>query len=122
VVVLELLVLVVEDSVLDVVVVTAEAVVEVVVGEVVELLVELLVWVGCGITVNAVTAVSPAGLPLEVITYAPTATLATMKVAFSTPPEIEQFPLLTGSPDSEHVTSAVENPEPDTWTGVPGGP
>jgi hypothetical protein len=107
--VVELPVLVVEDSVLDVVVVTAEAVVEVV-----ELLVELLVWVDSGTTVNAVTAVSPAGLPLEVITYAPTATLATMKVAFSTPPEIEQFPLLTGSPDSEHVTSAVENPEPDT--------
>jgi hypothetical protein len=114
VVVLGLLVLFVEDSVLSVVVVAAEVVVEVAVGEVVELLVELLVWVDSGITVNAVTAVSLAGLPLEVITYAPTATFATMKVAFSTPPEIEQLALLTGSPESEHVTSAGENPEPDT--------
>jgi hypothetical protein len=64
--------------------------------------------------VNAVTAVSPAGLPLAIITYAPTATLATVKVAFSTTPEIEQLALLTGSPDTEHVTSADENPEPDT--------
>jgi hypothetical protein len=114
VVVLELLVLAVEDSVLDVVVVTAEVVVEVAAGEVVELLVELPVWVGSGITVNAVTAVSPAGLPLAVITYGPTATLATLKVAFRTPPEIEQLVLLTGSPESEHVPSAAENPKPDT--------
>jgi hypothetical protein len=109
VVVVELLMLVVEDSVLDVVVVIVEDVVEVV-----ELLVELVVWVDSGITVNAVTAVSPAGLPPELITYAPTATLATVKVAFSTPPEIEQLALPTGSPDSEHMVSVVENPEPDT--------
>jgi hypothetical protein len=117
VVVLELLVLVVvEDSILGVVVVATEAVVEVVgvVDEVVELLVELLVWVAKGVTVNAVTAVSPTGLPLAVMTYAPTAMLATVNVAVSTPPEIEQLELLTGSPDNEHVTSVVENPEPDT--------
>jgi hypothetical protein len=114
--VLELLVLVVEDSMPDVVVVAGELVVEVVgvVDEVVELLVELLAWVDRGVTVNAVTATSPAGVPVAVMMYAPTGVLATVNVAVSTPLEIEQVELLTGLPDNEQVTSVVENPEPDT--------
>jgi hypothetical protein len=116
VVVLELVVLVVEDSMLDVVVVGGEVVVEVVgvVEEVVELLVEVLVWVDRGVTVNAPTATSPSGMPVAVITYAPTGVLATVNEAASTPPEIEQVELLTGSPDNEQAVSVVENPEPNT--------
>jgi hypothetical protein len=123
-VVLEVLVLVVvEDSMLDVVVVTEEVVFEVVVvGEVAELVVELVVWVDSGVTVNAVAAMSPAGLPVAVMTYAPAAMLATVNAAVSAPLEIEQVELLTGLPDNEQATSVAENPEPDTCTGVPGGP
>jgi hypothetical protein len=122
--VLELLILVVEDSMLGVVVVASELVVDVVgvVDEVVELLAELVVWVDRGVTVNAVTATSPAGVPVAVMMYAPTAVLATVNVAVGTPLEIEQVELLTGLPDSEQATSVAENPEPDTCTGVPGGP
>jgi hypothetical protein len=115
VVVLELVVLVVEDLMLDVVVVGGELVVEVVgvVEEVVELLVELFVWVDRGVTVNAVTATSAAGVPVAVMTYAPAAMLATVNVAVSTPLEIEQVELLTGLPDNEQALSVVENPEPN---------
>lgn len=109
---LELLVLVVEDSMLDVVVVATEVVVDVVVF--VDEAVELLVWVDRGVTVNAVTAMSPAGVPVAVMMYAPTGVLATVNVAVSTPLEIEQVELLTGVPDNEQVASVVENPEPDT--------
>jgi hypothetical protein len=63
---------------------------------------------------------SPTGLPVTVIVYAPTGTLATTNEPVIDPSIIEQASELIESPsDNEHVESLDEKPDPVTCTVLP---
>jgi len=66
------------------------------------------------LTVKLAEAESPLGLPLAVMVYVLDAIEATVNVAASAPPAIEQVGAVTGFPDSEQSVSLARKPEPDT--------
>jgi len=76
-------------------------------------------FVVVAITAKVAVAESPTGLPVEMIEYDPTGTLATVNEPANVPPEIEQVELLTGLPDNEQVVSVDENPEPEITAVAP---
>lgn len=59
-------------------------------------------------------AVSPVGLPVAVIWYAPAVSLETVKAPTNSPSERVQLCEPTAPPDKEQLLSDVEKPEPVT--------
>lgn len=73
------------------------------------------------VTVKSAVTSSPTGSPLSVTVYPSGVTSATVKEAVTDPSAIEHVPELIGLPDSEHVESLGEKPDPSTWTELPTG-
>jgi len=74
------------------------------------------------VTVKTADEESPTGLPVTVIVYAPTGTLATMNEPVIDPSIIEQVSEpIEPLPDNEHVESLDEKPDPETCTVLPTG-
>jgi len=81
----------------------------------VELVVVVVVCVVVAVgTVRVDEAASLIGLPVAVIVYEPTVTLATTNEPVIVPAETEQLDPVTAVPDSEQLESLEEKPVPET--------